>query len=309
MKEIFHLFGFRKIMKENQSHPVVEQITQHMLSLTPKGQIIGKYIINHPRKAVFMTTRELAENCAVSEATVVRFVSKLGYGGYGEFLQALRDYVDTGLTLQDRVDLPGMKGHGNDRFHRIVFDEMNNLKQFYETIDMNIMETFVKSLAESPWIYVVGARLSFTFAYYMGWSLTKVRKGVQILNGSDSTTLDWLTIAPDNSLVVIIATSRYPNELIKLAKVIRRLGHRLMVIADSILCPLTQFAHLSLVAPTKNIPFIGSPTTISCIINYLVQELASGDDARLELHRGTLEQVYRENDVLFNLYKEKPDIA
>ena len=67
--------------------------------------------------------------------------------------------------------------------------------------------------------------------------------------------------------------------------------------------------YLSLVVPTKNIPFIGSPTTISCIINYLVQELASRDGQRLEMHQDTLEQVYRENDVLFNLHKEEPDIV
>jgi len=296
-------------MKENQSYPVITGIMKELDSLTPKGRIIGKYIMQHPRKAVFMTTRELAETCDVSEATVVRFVSQLGYGAYGAFLQALRDYVDTGMTLQDRVDLPSMNAPGTDRFHRVVFDEMNNLKEFYESIDMKIMEMFVEALAESPWIYTIGSRLSYTFAYYLGWSLTKVRKGVHILNGSDSTTIDWLTNAPADSLIVMIATSRYPNELIKLGKVARRLEHRLLVIADSALCPLTQFGHLSLVAPTKNIPFIGSPTTISCIINYLVQEIARRNGERLEVYQETLEQVYRENDVLFNLYKEESDIV
>jgi DNA-binding MurR/RpiR family transcriptional regulator len=296
-------------MNQEQSHPVITRIMTRLASLTPKGRVIGKYIMQYPRKAVFMTTRELSEACDVSEATVVRFVNQLGFGGYGDFLQALRDYIDTGLTLQDRVDLPGMKALGTSRFHRVVFDEMNNLKHFYESIDMKTMETFVEVLAESPWVYVIGSRLSYTFAYYLGWSLTKVRKGIHILNGSDSTTIDWLTNAPTDSLIVMIATTRYPNELIKLAKVVRRLEHKLLVIADSALCPLTQFAHLSLVAPTKNIPFIGSPTTISCIINYLVQELASRDGERLEMHQDTLEQVYRENDVLFNLHKEEPGIV
>ena len=70
---------------------------------------------------------------------------------------------------------------------------------------------------------MAGSRLSYTFAYYLGWSLTKVRRGVQILKGSDSTTIDWLTNAPDDSLVVVITTSRYPNELIRVGKVARRL--------------------------------------------------------------------------------------
>jgi DNA-binding MurR/RpiR family transcriptional regulator len=272
---------------------------QHLL--TPKGQILGKYILENPRKAVFMTTKELAETCEVSEATVVRFVGALDYDGYGAFQQALRDYVDTEMTLLDRTDLTGIKGPGTDRLSRVVFEEMDNLKQFFETIDMDVLNKVVDHLDQNKFIYVIGSRVSYTFAYYLGWSLTKVRSNIRILKGSDSATIDWLSIADPQSLVIIIATSRYPNELIKLGKMARRLDHTLLVITDSPLCPLTQFAHLSLVAPSKHIPFIGSPTTISCIINYLVLELAGRNGSRLKAHQEKLEQAYRENDILFNL--------
>ena len=278
-------------------------VEQHH-SLTPKARILSKYILKNPRKAVFMTTNELAETCRVSEATVVRFVSQLGYKGYGAFQQALRDYVDTELTLLDRTDLSGMKGPGTDRLSRVVFEEMDNLKQFYDTVDMDTLNKVVDHLATDTPVYVIGSRLSYTFAYYLGWSLTKIRQDVRIVKGSDSTAIDWLTIAAPESLVVIIATSRYPNELIKLGRMARRLDRTLLVITDNSLCPLTQFAHLALVAPAKNIPFIGSPTTISCIINYLVLELASRDGNRLKDHQGKLERAYRENDILFNLRRE-----
>jgi DNA-binding MurR/RpiR family transcriptional regulator len=181
---------------------------------------------------------------------------------------------------------------------------MDNLKQFYETVDMDVLNGVVDFLKKSSSIYVIGSRLSYTFAYYLGWSLTKVRQGVHIIKGSDSTAIDWLTIAAPESLVIIIATSRYPNELIRLGKMARRLEQTLLVIADSSLCPLTQFAHLSLIAPSKHIPFIGSPTTISCVINYLVLELASRNGDQLKKHQEKLEQAYRENDILFNLRTE-----
>ena len=279
-------------------------VEQHH-SLTPKARILGNYILQNPRKAVFMTTKELAQTCQVSEATVVRFVSQLGYKGYGAFQQALRDFVDTELTMLDRTDLSSMTGPDTNRLGRVVFEEMENLKLFLESVDMNILNKIVDFLEKSNSIYVIGSRLSFTFAYYLGWSLTKIRQDVHILKGSDSTTIDWLTIAAPESLVIIIATTRYPNELIRLGKMVRRLGQTLIVIADSSLCPLTQFAHLSLVAPSKNIPFIGNPTTISCIINYLVLELASRNGDRLKKHQEKMEQAYRENDILFNLYKEE----
>jgi DNA-binding MurR/RpiR family transcriptional regulator len=289
----------QNIMEQNIS--MMKRLVEQQHTLTPKGRIIGKYILDNPRKAVFMTTKELAETCNVSEATVVRFVSQLGYEAYSVFQQSLRDFVDTELTLLDRTDLSGIKGPGTDRLSRVLYEEMDNLKQFFETIDMDDLNKVVDYLQKSKSIYVIGSRLSYTFAYYLGWSLTKVRQNVRILKGSDSAAIDWLSIAEPRSLAIIIATSRYPNELIKLGKIVRRLDHTLLVITDSSLCPLTQFAHLSLVAPSKHIPFIGSPTTISCIINYLVLELASRNGARLKTHQEKLEQAYRENDILFNL--------
>lgn len=288
-------------MGEQQVHLLMKKIFEHHSSLTPKGQILGDYILKNPRKVVFMTTRELAAACQVSEATVVRFVSQLGYEGYGEFLQTLRDLVDTELTLLDRVDLSDMNGPEAERFRRVVFEEIDNLKQLYTKTDVGVINKVVDYLQKSTNIYVIGSRVSYTFAYYMGWSLTKVRQGIRILKGSDSTTIDWLTIAPPDSFVVIIANSRYPNELIKVGKLVRRLGKTLLVIADSSLCPLIQFAHMTLIAPSQHFPLIGSPTPISCLINYLVIELTSRDGKELKEHQAKLERSYRENDILFSL--------
>ena len=246
-------------MTEKISQTVLDTIMTQLDSLTPKGKMLAHFIIQNPRKAVFMTTKELSEACRVSEATVVRFVSQLGYGGYSDFLQALRDIVDTGLTLPDRIDLPGPAGPGAELLHSVLLEEMNNIKQIYESVDLKVLAAFVDQLAGSPSVYVIGSRLSFTFAYYLGWSLNKVRRSVHVLKGSDSTVIDELTHAAPDCLVIIIATSRYPNELIRLGKVVRRLGLTLLVIADSVLCPLIQFAHQSLVVPSKSIPFIGHP--------------------------------------------------
>jgi DNA-binding MurR/RpiR family transcriptional regulator len=292
-------------MSDHSSHPVIKKIIDHRDALTPKGRILGDFIIQHPRKAVFMTTKELGEACRVSEATVVRFVSQLDFDGYGDFLQALRDFVDTGLSLPDRVDLPGLNGPGPARLQHVLLEEMSNLRQLYETLDMEALAGLVTHLRESPAVYVIGSRISFAFAYYLGWSLTKVRKGVHILKGSDSAAIDWLTNAPEKSLVVLFAVSRYPNELIRMGKVARRLDHTLMVITDSTLCPLIPFAHGSLVAPSKSIPLIGYPTAIACIINYLILELATLKDERLRAHQEQLEQVYRENDILFSMYADR----
>lgn len=282
-------------------HPVITDITNRLDSLTPKAQTLGNYIMQNPSKVVFMTTRELAEICEVSEATVVRFVATIGYQGYSEFQQALKDFVNTGMSLPERVNLKGIKEPGLDRLHRGILEELNNLKYMYETIDVETMNRFVEHLDVSENIFITGSRLSYTFAYYLGWSLTKIRKGIHILKGSDSTTIDFLTNAPENSLVILTAATRYPNELIKLSKLVRRLGHTLLVLTDSSISPVIQFANLSLVVPSRSIPFIGNVSNMLCVIQYIVQELASRKGDTLQKHQEKLEQVYMENDILFNL--------
>jgi DNA-binding MurR/RpiR family transcriptional regulator len=291
-------------MQNHGAHPIINKIMNQLDALTPKGRVLGEYIIQNSRKAVFMTTKELSEACGVSEATVVRFVGQLGFTGYGDFLQALRDYVDTGLSLPDRVGLPGLNGPGPARLQHVLLEEMNNLRQLYETLDMEALADLAARLRESASVYVIGSRISFTFAYYLGWSLTKVRQGVHILKGSDSAAIDWLTNAPENSLVVLFAVARYPNELIRLGKVARRLNHRLMVVTDSALCPLIPFAHGHLVVPSKSIPLIGYPTATACVINYLILELATAKEEALRAHQQRVEQIYRENDILFSMYND-----
>jgi DNA-binding MurR/RpiR family transcriptional regulator len=282
-------------------HPLIDRISTSLGSLTPKGRLLGEFIIAKPRKVVFMTTKELAEACEVSEATVVRFVGGIGYEKYSDFQQELRDFVDRELTLLDRLDIADLKAPGAVRFRRTVAEEIDNLQQLYNTMDLESMEAVVDVLERRVPVQVIGSRLSYTIAYYLGWAMTKVRDNIRILKGSDRTTIDWLTIAPADSVTVIVATSRYPNELIRLGKLVRRLGQTLVVITDSTACPVLQFADHQLIAVSKYIPYIGSPTPLSCLVNFLVHELASRQGKALKAHQERLEQSYWENDVLFNL--------
>lgn len=293
--------------ENRQTASIADRISRLQADLTPKSRILGTYVVENPRKVVFMTVAELARACGVSEATVVRFVIHLGYEGYADFQHALRDFVDTELTLLDRLDLTDMLQPGGERFRRVVFEEIDNLRQLYERLDVQQAARVVSLLKESPEIYVVGSRLSYAPAYYLGWSLTKVRSGIRIFAGSDNTVIDWLTIAPGTILVVMFAMTRYPNELLRLAKLVKRLGLQLVVITDSTTCPMLHYADESLVAPSTHIPLIGSPTTLSCLINYLVQDLASRYDHGLKQHQERLEQSYRENDVLFHSTRVPPD--
>jgi DNA-binding MurR/RpiR family transcriptional regulator len=289
-------------MPEQETHPILQRLREHQSVLTNKGKILSDFVLAHPKKVIFMTIKELAKANNVSEATVVRFVRQLGYNGYNQFIQDLREVVDTDITLMDRVDISKLHEPQSNRLHQVVLEGMDNLQNLYNSIDMDKLEKIIHELQSRSNIYVAGSRLAYALAYFMGWSLAKIRPNIQILKGSDSTNLDWLTTAPQNSLVLAFSTTRYPNEMIKLGKTSKRQGHCLVVIADSSLCPLLSFADISLVVPLKNIPLFGDLTIMNSLIRYIILELAGRYGHDLEEHQKKLEQNYLENDIFFNIH-------
>lgn len=201
----------------------------------------------------------------------------------------------------DRLELAEREGDHSEHLRSVINKEIDNLKQLYDKLDLDATEKAIDLLQSSANIFIIGSRLSYSLAYYMGWSLIKMRRNVHILKGSDTTAIDWLTVAPDKSLVVIIATSRYPNDLIKTGKYARRLGHTLLLITDGSYCPLIHFADIRLIAPSRHIPYFGSTTNLSCLVNYLVHELANRSGETLQKHQEKLEKSYLENDLFFHI--------
>lgn len=64
-----------------------------------KGQKrIAKYIEESYDKAAYMTALKLGETVGVSESTVVRFASELGYDGYPELQKAMQEMIKEKLT-------------------------------------------------------------------------------------------------------------------------------------------------------------------------------------------------------------------
>ena len=61
-----------------------------------KGQKqIARFILEHYDKAAFMTASRLGVTVGVSESTVVRFATELGYDGYPHLQRALQEMTAT----------------------------------------------------------------------------------------------------------------------------------------------------------------------------------------------------------------------
>ena len=73
--------------------------------MSKSHKAIAGFIKEHYDQAVFMTAAKLGEELSISESTVVRFASGLGYEGYPEFQKALADWVKNKLSNVQKMDV------------------------------------------------------------------------------------------------------------------------------------------------------------------------------------------------------------
>lgn len=68
---------------------IIQQIEEAYASLTPSSRKVADYLLANSAEAQYLSISELADACEVGKATISRFCSALGYGGYGSMRLAL----------------------------------------------------------------------------------------------------------------------------------------------------------------------------------------------------------------------------
>ena len=68
-----------------------EKTSTAVTKLTTGEQEIFNYVIKNLHVVKNLSIRQLAEKCFVSTTTLFRFVKKLGYEGYNEFIDDVRE--------------------------------------------------------------------------------------------------------------------------------------------------------------------------------------------------------------------------
>ena len=95
-----------------------------------KGQKrIAFYILENYDKAAFMTASKLGQLAEVSESTVVRFASELGYDGYPSMQRALQEMIRSRLTSTQRIRAAGDLLERQDLLSAVIQSDIDKLRQ------------------------------------------------------------------------------------------------------------------------------------------------------------------------------------
>ncbi|NLK64818.1 MAG: MurR/RpiR family transcriptional regulator [Tissierellia bacterium] len=268
-----------------------------------KGQkLIAQYIIEHYDKAAFMTAAKIAERVDVSESTVVRFATALGYSGFPEMQKALQILIKNKLTAVQRIGLHDDVVNDNVKLHKkILKNEMNNMRYLFEHFDMGALDKATELILKANRVYVLGLRTSSTLSNYLGFYLDVILNNVKVLNNSGVNSLyEEIIRVNENDLLIVISYPRYSKTTIDAAKFVKERNAKIVAITDTEESPVYSLADASLLAKSNIVSFVDSLVVPMAVINNLIINISLREKEEIVEYYNVLEKLWDNNSIYQN---------
>ncbi len=268
-----------------------------------KGQkLIAQFIIDHYDKAAFMTAAKIGETVDISESTVVRFATTLGYSGFPELQKALQVLIKNKLTTVQRIGLNDDVVNDKVKLHKkILKNEMNNMRYLFEHFDIEALDKATELILNANRVFVLGLRTSSTLANYLGFYLDVALDDVKVLNNSGVNSLyEEIIRIKENDLLIVISYPRYSKTTIEAARFVKEHKAKLVAITDTEESPVYRLADASLLAKSNIVSFVDSLVVPLTMINNLIINISLREKEDIVEYYNTLEKLWDNNSIYQN---------
>ncbi len=264
-----------------------------------KGQRrIAEYMLRNYDKAAFMTASRLGKTVGVSESTVVRFATELGYAGYPQMQKALQELVLNNLTSVQRMGVTNDRMGKEDLLAAVLQADAEKVRKTAENISSAAFQNAVDAILNARRIYLIGVRSASTLANFMGYYLNYMFDSVHTVTASGTGEMfEKLVNVGKNDVVIAFSFPRYSSVTVKGAEYCRSVGATVIGLTNSNLSPLADSCDHLLLAKSDMVSVVDSLVAPLSVVNALIVALAAQREDALAQTFGTLEKVWDENHV------------
>ena len=261
-----------------------------------KGQrLIAKFILNNYDKAAFMTAGKLGKTVGVSESTVVRFASELGYDGYPEMRRVLQEVVRNKLTSVQRIEVANEQIDESNIIDSVMNGDAERIHTTLENIDRESFNQAVSAILNGKRLYIIGTRSSASLASFFGYYMTLLKEHVHVVQDTAaSEIIEQLFRVGEGDVVVGISFPRYSSRTHAAVKYAKSRGATTVCITDCEASPLSSISDVTLYAKSDMISFIDSLVAPMCLLNALLAEIGYRSRENISDTFRRLEDVWSE---------------
>jgi len=290
------IMQIRSITAMHDMQDMIDRLNQSGKRLSKGHRKIAQYIVEHYEKAVFMTASKLGESVGVSESTVVRFASAMGYEGYPQLQRSLQELVSHRLTANQRFEM-STEIDPREALGVVLKSDMQNLRATMEQMDASVFEDVVNRLLNARAIYVMGLRSAAPLAQFMGYYLNYIFDNVHLVSSGATDVFEEISKLKENDVLVGISFPRYSSRTLEAMRFAKRCGAQVVAITDGPMSPLADMADATLTARTDMASFVDSLAAPLSLINALLVALGLHRKEALKDHFRQLESIWETYEV------------
>ncbi|MEU9187412.1 MurR/RpiR family transcriptional regulator [Streptomyces sp. NPDC048484] len=262
--------------------------------LSPGQRRIAQYLIEHITEAAFLSITDLAERVGVSQPSVTRFATAMGFSGY----PALRERLQS-IALSKLAGSPDAAEEARPNELQAAVDaEIDNLENLRRDFadPEQVIETG-RALSRSAPLTVLGLRISGSLAEYFAYAARRIHPDVRLVTRGGSVAYDALLQSREagGTWVLAFTMPRHAHETLTAVRVARRAGLRVALVTDLGLGPLADEADVVFATGTGSRLVFDSYATPVVLSAALLQAMTDADPERTQARLEDYEQVADEH--------------
>ena len=264
-----------------------------------KGQkLIAKYIEEHYDKVAFMTASKLGATVGVSESTVVRFATEIGYTGYPELQQAMQEMIRNKLTSVQRMEVTASRIGNSDILDSVFNQDIDIIRRTMEETSHEDFYRSVDAIVAARKIYIMGARSSLALATFLSYYFTLIFENVLLVQStSEGEIFEQMIRIDERDVVIGISFPRYSKKAVKALNFAHKRGATVIAITDSTLSPMAKEADNLLLARSDIASIVDSLVAPLSLINALIVTTALRKSGEVTQVFKRLEDIWDEYGV------------
>ena len=274
------------------------KIEQQESKMSKGHKLIANYILSHYDKAAFMTAQKLGQKVCVSESTVVRFASEMGYEGYPALQRALQDLMRNKLTAVQRIEVTSDHMTRDNVLERVLTLDIERIRKTLEHTSLIAFNDAVDKIINCNAIYIIGARSAAPLASFLHYYFNMIFPHVKLIKNTTTSELFEQVMHIDEKDVIIgISFPRYSKQTAKILQYASNSGANVIAITDSEDSPLAQYADELLLARSDMASFVDSLVAPLSLINALIAAVSISDVDMVSHSFERLEKIWEQYDV------------
>lgn len=267
-------------------------------SLSKGQKALAAYITDNYDKAVFLTAAKLGEVVGVSESTVVRFATHLGYRGYPEFQRALEEMVRNKLNSIQRMEVTYGRISQSRILETVLQSDAEKIKHTLEKIDQTAFEVAVDTILNARHIYIVGIRSCAPLASFMAFYFNLMFENVHLLQTNSASELfEQMVRISSDDVIIGISFPRYSMRTLKAMEFANNRSAKVITLTDSVHSPMNLYSSCNLIANSDMASIVDSLVAPLSVINALIVALCMKKQSDVAETLEMLEDIWDEYQV------------